>query len=317
VKRRYTFVTVSHAIDYGLLLLQARSFRRHCPRDLVQQIIVVENFEPGHECDWRGPLLAEYGDLRSKVWFLRAREVAVMPRAHGWWSQQVLKLAVSWKVGTDLYVILDTKNHLIASLGRDFLETPDGKPRMSSHDYSSHAMLEDFERTLTYFGIDPARHVARFFPAFTPFVASTLQAHDTMLQVSSRARGPFADAFLSRGLTEFFAYGASVLASGKSLDSVYDWGQPKCPILWPSDVTPETCRAAVALADSGDLPFFGVHRGAIARLDDLSRHEIGELWCQRGLFDSRDDVMRFLRRYSEFLDRARKGAPQRFAVMLH
>ncbi len=50
--RRNTFVTVSPATDYGMLRLQARSFPRYRAPDLVHEIIVIQKFERGHECDW-------------------------------------------------------------------------------------------------------------------------------------------------------------------------------------------------------------------------------------------------------------------------
>jgi hypothetical protein len=44
---RYSFVTVAHAGDYGLLCLQARSMKRYIDRDLCREIIVIENPQPG------------------------------------------------------------------------------------------------------------------------------------------------------------------------------------------------------------------------------------------------------------------------------
>jgi hypothetical protein len=127
-----TFVTIAHEIDYELLKIQARSFSLYGDPSLIKSIIVVENFTPGKELDWRAELLSLYGRFAERVRFVSSADLIGVPKAGGWWTQQVLnklviareirkasgwwtqqalKLVIAKEISTEWYITLDAKNH--------------------------------------------------------------------------------------------------------------------------------------------------------------------------------------------------------------
>ncbi len=107
-----TIVTVAYEGDRLALLLQAKSLGLYGGGAGIVEVIVVENASAGVRLNWRPELLAAYGSLAPVVRFVPSPEVAALPQAEGWWTQQVLKLEVARLVGTADYLLLDAKHHL-------------------------------------------------------------------------------------------------------------------------------------------------------------------------------------------------------------
>ena len=267
--------------------------RLYCHPELVHQVLVVENFEPGYVIPWREFLLREYGHLSPAVKFVPAETLAEMPAADGWWTQQVLKLMVTQIIETDRYVALDAKNHLIAPLSREFLESPTGKPRINGYSYADHPLRPALERTLRYVGIDPATHTPFFPRTTTPFTFITSYVQDVIAQVSKREGAPFPTAFISNKLTEFFLYSGYLVSCGK-LNEIYEFSQPICPIVWAHTATVTACQNAVEAAQDTRLPFFSIHRRAMAAPAQPAREVIAKFWQQRRLFDSVESGVSFI-----------------------
>jgi len=163
MQQQYTLVTVAYVDDVGFMHLQARSIARYVPRNLIKQIIVVENAPPALPDGWRHKLKREYGSLADLVKFIPASQLAVMaPDIGGWFTQQVLKLAVADEVATDYYLILDAKNHFVFPLTRERLEV-NGKPNMFIHGYEKHTLRRYLEPILHYFGL-PQSHIKQMLP---------------------------------------------------------------------------------------------------------------------------------------------------------
>ncbi len=287
---------MAHGDDFGLLRLQARSVRRYLDRDLLHQIIIVENPSPGKPIAWRDDLRRDYADLAHRVRFIHARELTEIPHyVSGWFAQQVLKLLVSTMVGTERYVLLDGKNHLVAPLGRDFLETASGGMTLPAMNYTDHDMRPYFEATLGYFGLDYRQHIGRFLPTTTPFTLPTQTVRDCVRHVQAKEGKPFVEAFIQGGfkLSEFFLFGAYLIASGERLTDRYDLSGRKCQTIWAATGTQDALRM-IGQYDAEPLPVFAVHRKAIPRLDPAVQHALARLWTRRRLFPDQDSAMRFL-----------------------
>ena len=293
--RRYTFVTVTHTEDAGLAALQARSMARYCDPSLVQEVIVVENDRPGHEGAWRDRLLTEYGPLAETIRFIPGSEIADMPHATGWMTQQVLKLTVSASVTTDRYVVLDAKNALIAPLRRDFLESPStGRPLLNGYPMRDHALRPYLERVMAFLRIPVEQHLDWFPRTSTPFTILTDEARDLVAHVSGMAGRPFSEIFLDCGLTEFFLY-SGYLVSKHDLERCYEMTQPYCVQLWGDQAAQRDVETFIRRATQSECPFIAVHRKAIARMTDGSRLALGRLYTDAGLFPSVSDGVDFLR----------------------
>jgi hypothetical protein len=228
-----TFVTVSHEIDFELLKIQARSFELYADPAIIKLIIVVENFTPGKALDWRAELLALYGRLAKRVRFIRSLDLADMPNATGWWTQQMLKLVIAKEITTEWYVTLDAKNHLVDELRGDFFCSPDGRPTTKMNGYHGDPLFNVFQRVLEYKGLDPLLYASSWMPTGTPFVLITWVVRHMILEVENREQKPFAQAFLERQLTEYFLYAAHLITCGVPHLEAYSNTQGIAPVIWP------------------------------------------------------------------------------------
>lgn len=274
-----TLVTPVFEAEVPLLHLQARSVAVHLPPTLVEQVVVLDNTRRG----LRAPdaLLASYGDWAAKVRILRPSDVCDLPAASGWRSQQVLKLAVAKNVHTPRYLTLDAKNHFVSSPADSFWQAPDGRARVRGYSYVDHPLRPSLEGVLTYLGLDPAPHVARFTATVTPFVLHTATARELIADVERSSGRPFAEEFLENRLTEYFLYAGWILRRFGTLDHLYELTDSPNPLVWPGKATADGVTEQISLAS--DLPVFGVHRDAFPRLDARARDLLAAFWAERGL----------------------------------
>ena len=290
----HSFVTIAHATDFGLLRLQARSMALYCPAKLAGEILIVENFDPGKEMDWRPALLDAYGPLAPAVRFLPAAAVSPVRATHaGWWKQQVLKLAVASVVTCDAYLVLDAKNHLFKPLTLDFLRASDGRPRLNGYGFEHHSLKDALIRTLAYLGVDATPFISHFTRTSTPFLMLRSVAREIVWFVAAREGKPFAEAFLERRLTEFFLYAGYLQMQGK-LQSTYDMGQPYCAQIWGFSANEAGCREAIGKASEPKAgPFLAVHRAALEGMDDAARRIVAAFWLATGLFETVEAGVQF------------------------
>lgn len=295
--RRYAFVTIAFEGDHDLMLLQAKSMALHCARELVAEIIVVDNFAGGAPPAWVQMLLESYGRLAPLVRIIAAGDVTPHPgNVDGWWHQQALKLAVADKVTADRYVVLDAKTHLIAPLLLSFLETADGRARINRYGLDKHPLRPKLEKVCEYVGIDAQESLEHgLVRTSTPFTMFTAVASSVATHIGRREGVCLSEAMARQGITEFFTYGAMLKASG-ALHELYDFAQPWCQAIWvwvakdPVELTAALARAH--LDTSG--PFFSAHRGALPLLTDGSRRELALFWVEAGLFHDVEDAELFM-----------------------
>ncbi len=293
---RYTFVTVVYEDEYDVLLLQARSMRIYCERAVLEKIIIIDNSQNAMPRKWATRILDEYGDIRQFAQILRPSDFASMPRLKGWTSQQLLKLAISRLVVTDRYVLLDAKNQLISPLTRAYLETEHGLARANGYcAYGPiHPLRSDLERTLTYFGLDHQKYLARFTGATTPFTMHTKIVHQLMDQMQEKEGVTFEQAFAQYRPTEFFGYACHIIKSGIEMESLYDLSQPPTSCIWVHAANYTRCKQTIASATNGKSPFFGLHRAALIKLPSDSRRELASFLASRALFESENAASSFL-----------------------
>ncbi len=292
----FTLVTVAHEVDWALMKLQARSLDRYLPKDATVRIHVVENFTPGFTGDWRTSLYKAYRGLADKVVFHRAADLAQMPAgADGWWTQQVLKLAIAKRLSGEFYTVLDAKNHLVFPLHEGFLRGADGRARLRRYSYEAHPLRDKLTHTLSYLGIDPTPALTSFAQTSTPFTLYRPAVNALIDYVVDREKLPFARAFLDRKLTEFFLYSGWLQKQGDP-GRLYAYDQPECPIIWSHQVAPLDVLRIIGHSErSGEAaPFFSVHRATIKRLDAVGREAVAQYWLRRELFGSMIDAHRAL-----------------------
>ena len=244
-----------------------------CPASLVNELLIVENFDDGAAIDWRQDLLEEYGSLAQAVRFVAAADIAEMPlSAGGWWRQQVCKIAVSRTVRSERYVVLNSKNLLMRGLTVDFLRSTTGKPRLNGSSFEKHPLRDALIRTLAYLGVDATPFIPHFARTSTPYTMLTSVARQIVETIEAQEGKPFGQVFLDNKLTEFFLY-SGFLAKQGILWSTYDMTQPRCAQIWGHDAKNENLAQNVAqrgIAPDG-CPFIAVHRRALIDFDVIPR----------------------------------------------
>jgi hypothetical protein len=267
----------------------------YCPDELVAEIIIVDNSEPCTGSRWRRDLSVQYGRFADRVRFIPASELSEMPAGTGgWYSQQVLKLKIADVIKTARYVLLDSKNHLVSSLRRDFLETGEGVPRSNGYAHVDKLMRTFLERTLRYLGINPALHFDWFPRTATPFTMLTSTTRELIRFLESREEKPFAAAFLEHKFSEFFLYSGYLEMNGV-LRTSYEFNQPHSAQIWEETADKNGCTEAIQNHYRTGSPFMSIHRKAIKKLDRTAQLIMAGFWQERGLFPSIGDGLRFLR----------------------
>lgn len=306
MKQQYTLVTVAYVDDVGFMHLQARSIARYVPRHLIKQIIVVENAPPALPDGWRHKLKREYGPLADLVKFIPASKIAVMaPGIGGWFTQQVLKLAVADEVETDYYLILDAKNHFVFPLTRECLEV-NGKPNMFIHGYEKHPLRRYLEPILHYFGL-PQSNIKRMLPTTPPFFMPTKLVREMMLTMMVREQRSFPELFLQSDVkfTEFFTLGAYMLNTNRKFEDYYTPTTKQDHIIWKQGAPDDHyVSTAITRTEAQGNALFSVHRSSFPLLTEASRVAIADFWSRRQLFKDRAAGMEFLRNPNGEPDRA-------------
>jgi succinoglycan biosynthesis protein ExoM len=306
---RLTYVSVVFETEFPLLVLQARSMALFLDEALVHEILVIDNSASGIPAAVLAELRREYAHLAGRVQFVRPDEVCRVPAAGGWRSQQVLKLCISDRVATRHYVVLDAKNHFVATPDAGFFESADGRPTANAYSFETHPLRPELERTLTYLGLEPDDHVGRFTATVTPFVLDTTVVRELIAGLEAREGRPFPDVFVEQQLTEFFLYAGWIVARGTPLDEFFELHQQFCPIVWPGKADTAGVEKAVDEARERRTPLFAVHRRALIKLDAPATTALAGYWASVGLFSDQraaeQFVQTFVTRYAQ-VNRRRK-----------
>ena len=145
------FVIITFSRDFNLLKLQARSFYRYVPYDLIESIIIICKDDQIH-VDRIAEIKPEFGYLQDKVKIYNADIICNNWRDyyHGWFAQQIIKLRV-YKVCTAKYhIIFDTKNHFIRNIDDTYF-FKNNKPLQVIENYTNSIMKEYIINTFNYF----------------------------------------------------------------------------------------------------------------------------------------------------------------------
>ena len=284
---QYTLVTVAHLADLPLLKLQARSLNHYLDRSFIKDIIIVDNtFNGALPMD---QLLPQYGRLPVRV--IKADDITVIRGTYGWFTQQVQKLMVATYVTTDCYIILDAKTHLIDPLDSKMFDAPDGRIRAGRYRFARHPLRLYLERCCEYLRVKPETVMERMLATTPPFTMKTDIVRQMIAEIVKRERCPFAEAFLKRGLTEFFLYGTYIVSKGRQLDDYYKFDNWMGTTLWKEN---GDSHMQWQIAHPEPV-FFAVHRNTFRRMNGLTQHSLAHFWHDRRLFSSFADALRFVR----------------------
>jgi len=282
-----TLVTVAFEAETMLLALQARSVARYLSPADVREILVIDNSERGMSSGYRRRVNSAYGPHADRVTWLRPEEIMAIPRASGWYVQQLLKLSVADRVQTPNYVALDAKDHFVGPAGPATFVDAAGRGRVPAYSYREHPLRPHLERTLRYLELPPDSLLDPFAATVTPFTFETDQVREMMREVGRR-RTPedFAGEFIDNQLLEFFLYSAWLTRRRGSLRNAFDIEAERFPKVWKRTATTAGVDEAIQLVRQLSAPVFSVHRRALAALPPTALRHLARFWVERGLFAS-------------------------------
>ncbi|WFT83205.1 MULTISPECIES: DUF6492 family protein [unclassified Methylobacterium] len=281
---RCDIVVVLYEAELALALLQAESIAKFIDPASVDRIIYCINDEdPRTTSDFIYskiyPLLEKVG-IRTCMLF---REHFTLKTGNGYCLQQIQKLETAFRVQTDFYVAIDTKNFLVKNFSLSDLFVG-SYPATFLESYEEN----DFRRYmksmyLAYWSV-PDPHTDIHLPAMaTPFVFEADLVRGMIAEIERRERTSFGPFFernfgASGGYSEFLLYSAYLYSqrqrAGRSRSfSLTSWGD--------TPVAPEEIHVLVDTArNNPDWKMCGIHK---ARLGPDPQRTLDEIRAAIGL----------------------------------
>lgn len=296
---RVTFVTVVYENELNFMILQARSIFRFMEHSVLDRILIIVN-GPNQQAVAefiRINVLPEYRTLASRVNLVSSQDVVPgISINFGWFTQQVLKLAIADFVSTDYYICLDTKNHLVRHAFLSSLFWNDGRVRYHSHCHFGSVMEPHFINSLAFFGNQIAAGRNNPFPTTTPFVFQT--AATRLLRKEVQRRGETFNSLLVQFETsrsEFFLY-YSFLLMKNAVQELYKPDRSRVVVIWEHVVKDarEFDEAIARIESDEENIIFSVHRQALRYMTEAQRERITKVWASFGLVLDCNEADRFL-----------------------
>lgn len=279
------YVVVSFLGDLPLLALQARGFATFHDAASLGRILVINNDARPAEFARRFEAVVRplYGAFADRVDLLPAETVLpeAMTAQRGWRRQQALKLAAWRLVTSDVYVVLDSKNHLIRPCGRASYVTPEGRLVLARR------RLWPVARTaLEWMGVAEAAMPPVVANIMTPY--PLLKREVAALSAEIERRGEVLATLFEQHarLYEFTLYYAWLVQQGRQHQ--YDLDAPFLVVgYWPhgSGRPEEALHRVIAFARLPHVRWLGIHR-KVAESPPTHRGMIAELWRGTGLLAS-------------------------------
>jgi len=219
LKLDFATIVYNSQIELNLLRLQAKSLS-FVDKELVNKIFVFYN-DKGHK-NLSGLLRWYPAYLRDRVKIIYRDDVLEIADSN-WFNQQLMKLLIADYVESEMYMILDAKDHFIRAISKETL-FPYGKPFMvigHSGLYGSYLNCLDYFGAICPFGSfmtqsGPNVPTGGVLVTGPPYVFIKTHVIELRKLISRRENQSFEKFFLAKAarleVTEFFLYGAYLIS---------------------------------------------------------------------------------------------------------
>lgn len=299
-------VTVVFAAEMELLRLQARSFARHLPAEIVGHILVVVNdIDPVSVAREVENLRSEYGPLQHKLRIVQPEDVISRPRSlkqrlmrlhmrqrrmnrNGWWSfggwhvQQFLKLLAAREASSDYLIIVDAKNTLMKDVV--FGDFVDGKGRPRTYDVLPTSQQWSWVcGSYEALGFRPPDTVMEVTPTVTPVVYGRVWMLTAIEYLESKL-GPLEYYFTmkKKDTTEFMLVHAYAEIECGGFRNVFGDGLTPPTTIFSAELAGGIENKLTAAA-RGECVFFAVHRLKYAELTNEQADRLCQAWQKAGI----------------------------------
>lgn len=279
-------VTCVYEQELGMLALQAQSLAKFLDEKIVNKIYVIVN-------DMNGDLVRLkilqrikplYLHLAGRVEVIDASKlIDLKPNDNGWVTQQVLKLKIATLSTTDIYLLLDAKNHLTKKLSESDLFAADGKPKVF---WQAIGAAWNHRRCYlsNFFDLPSPDLSEKTLPVITPYLMHRQIVLDMVAFVEEKTEKNISALFREHphDVSEFLLY-FFYLKKNHDISSLYSSGAPFGTVIWHSSL--ELIADRVSQALNGDSLFFAVHSKALKILSEEEFESIATLWRALGFYD--------------------------------
>jgi len=321
MNEKIDIVTVVFREEVNFLRIQARSLAQYFDPGVIGEILVLINDVQESECAANvADILPEYGHLaprvrlvRSDVYFLKpespmaALRLALSSKLRkwrrrsrggwmgrsGWYTQQAAKLAAARFASGRYMLILDAKNHFIASVGyADFVDK-DGLPRTAPY-IADPYHYQWTRNSYEFFGLTAPRITEMVMPPTTPFCVET-ELVEKLLRYLEDRHGRVQTFFRPRPhqtieFTLLSAFAAKEKGDWKACFS--DGLEP--PLVIYRNTPVESFGSILERIEDETPKTIGFHRSRIAEMDAAMHLRIARIWESRHLVGSEQEGIRLL-----------------------
>lgn len=262
--------------DYRLGALQALSLDRLYDQRSVTEYTIILNGQDDDKLEscFRADVFPKLSDnLREKIKFLRWKDLLGDAERDGYYDQQALKLALGGYYDSDMYLMLDAKNHFTRpTKPEDFMA--DGKPAMPivrAND-TWRGYVKNSLAAVGNITADPEV----MMPSITPFIMHTREVRGLRDFLTTKYDAALPQSLRKTGGTEFILYYAFI--QNRFNDLYTDAPQPVRTLFtkWPQD--PEVVKRYIEEVSDRNVPIFGLHRKRLPQLTDGQKDMIASMW---------------------------------------
>lgn len=284
----FATIIFNHETEINLLKLQAHSFK-FIDINLINNIFVLFNDDISLNDNFTTQFNAIINyypkNVRHKVKLLFLRDLDLEFAYSDWFTQQLVKIEISKKVGTKYYIILDAKNHFIKHISKDTFFDKNNKPYIYFNDSGS-IFNDYYSNCLNYFNVNCPNMDLNLgnlkIQTTTPFIFITKQCLNLLSHVESKENKTFKQFFIeSKKYTEFYFYYSYLIYCNKHKKYHHTTAYHPVVTIGPQD--PKTCSFNTwdnkkYYLNNENIYTFSLHRHSIYVLDSHYKKSLIEFY---------------------------------------
>lgn len=274
--REFPIASIVFEGDYRICVLQGLSIDRLYDLDALTEYTIILNGEDNNSLrkSFERDLLPRISQkLKDKLVFLEWKDLLHDAPKVGYYDQQALKLSLGNYYETDVFLMLDAKNHFTRPTGpNDFLA--DGKPAMpliETTEYWQKWVNKSLE-AMDNKTADPSV----MMPSITPYLMYTEEVKATLEHLLEKYDPQLTLAMKASGGTEFIMYYAHI--QPRLGDLYTDAEQPVRTLFTILPKEQEVALAYINEVKEKSIPMFGLHRNRFSQLTVAQTRAIRALW---------------------------------------
>jgi hypothetical protein len=274
------FVTIiyNNKIELNLMKLQAISMK-YVDQKIINNIYIIYNDIGAYNIDDILPFYPE--NLRSKVKVVYNTDIdsCFEGSISNWYKQQILKLLVANIVESKYYLIMDGKNHFIKNITYSDYFNDNGYPRLFV--WNPGNMIRYYYSCLDYFQIEDPYDLkntknCNIFLTTTPFLMCKDDILEMIEYIVERENDTFYNFFMKRSdlHTEFYLYITYLIFKNKI--KYCDITSTNFSAIMGNSLGKWNSYEdnALPIINIPRIKIFGLHRGAIAKMDDTVKQNM-------------------------------------------